>query len=281
MRKIKYYNRDPFKFHKSIVNLQKNRQTKETLQDVESILKDTFNNYQTSFTNNQLEVIQPIAQLPPNAKKNLKDLYNPQRKYLQNLLIELTTNERGAKDICPYCTIAIEVNELDHYIPKSQFPEFSVNPLNLVPCCSTCNKKKSNRWLDNNSRVFLNLFTDNIPCEQYLFVSITSSEADKIPKVVFFLENRGIDPNVYHLIESHYKHLDLCKRFSEQSGNVIEEVRRTISTLGTDNDLFTDMLHRIIERYKNEFGNNYWKAILLTKYREEQDLLNNLRAIPI
>ncbi|WP_157583383.1 HNH endonuclease [Plantibacter sp. H53] len=42
---------------------------------------------------------------------------------------------------CPYC-LRREVDELDHYLPKSKFKYLAVVPLNLVPICSKCNKKK-------------------------------------------------------------------------------------------------------------------------------------------
>jgi len=42
---------------------------------------------------------------------------------------------------CPYC-LRREVDELDHYLPKSKFHYLAVTPLNLVPICSKCNKKK-------------------------------------------------------------------------------------------------------------------------------------------
>lgn len=42
---------------------------------------------------------------------------------------------------CPYCGQGI-VKTLDHYLPKSKYPVFSVTPYNLVPACSDCNREK-------------------------------------------------------------------------------------------------------------------------------------------
>lgn len=38
--------------------------------------------------------------------------------------------------------------ELDHNLPKSIYPYLCTNFYNLIPCCSSCNKHKSDRYLD-------------------------------------------------------------------------------------------------------------------------------------
>ncbi|NJL19526.1 MAG: HNH endonuclease [Bdellovibrionaceae bacterium] len=41
--------------------------------------------------------------------------------------------------VCPYCDGSRELPELDHYYPKSVFPQLAVSPWNLVPVCQHCN----------------------------------------------------------------------------------------------------------------------------------------------
>ena len=43
--------------------------------------------------------------------------------------------------ICHLCSHR-EVTQIDHYLPKSEYPRLSVVPINLVPSCSDCNKSK-------------------------------------------------------------------------------------------------------------------------------------------
>lgn len=40
---------------------------------------------------------------------------------------------------CPYCGGLGEPRNIDHYLPKHAFPQFSVFPKNLVPACRDCN----------------------------------------------------------------------------------------------------------------------------------------------
>ena len=42
---------------------------------------------------------------------------------------------------CVFCAQRI-ASTIDHYLPRHLFPELSVAPTNLVPCCSECNHKK-------------------------------------------------------------------------------------------------------------------------------------------
>ncbi|WP_258089190.1 HNH endonuclease [Weissella fangxianensis] len=57
--------------------------------------------------------------------------------------------QSGARDyfnaqlsgICTICGAQI-AGQLDHVLPKSQFPQYVVTPLNLVPICASCNSKK-------------------------------------------------------------------------------------------------------------------------------------------
>jgi hypothetical protein len=47
----------------------------------------------------------------------------------------------ASNGICPLCGQRT-VGTLDHYLPKTKFPAVAVNPLNLIPTCSDCNKAK-------------------------------------------------------------------------------------------------------------------------------------------
>lgn len=58
---------------------------------------------------------------------------------IKKKIILLQSNE--FRDKCHYCGINM-VDTFDHYLPKSLFPEYSVMPINLFPCCAQCNRKK-------------------------------------------------------------------------------------------------------------------------------------------
>jgi hypothetical protein len=49
-----------------------------------------------------------------------------------------------ANDLCPFCGGIGHTYTLDHYLPKANFPIYSIHPANLVPCCRDCNTGKGN-----------------------------------------------------------------------------------------------------------------------------------------
>ena len=175
----------------------------------------------------------------------------------------MTTNKNGIDDsLCPYCTIG-EASSLDHIVPKTVMPVFSDNPKNLIPCCSNCNSKKSNTWFADDNWDYINLYLDDIPSEQYLFVDL-SIENDTI-RVRFCLDDCNcIDKDLYLKISNHYKKLDLCKRFEQCSFHEISETAiliKQFSKLLGDDKCKEIILATSLE-LQNRFGSNYWKAIL-------------------
>lgn len=61
-------------------------------------------------------------------------------------------------NVCPYCnrqyTMTVQQQnksvitpQFDHFYPKNQYPYLQVSLYNLIPCCGTCNQKKSTREL--------------------------------------------------------------------------------------------------------------------------------------
>lgn len=81
------------------------------------------------------------------SKKNLMELYSsymvdckgPSRDIYDDILV-------GSGGKCPFCGGIGQVQTLDHYLPKANFPLYSILPSNLIPCCRDCNTGKSNSF---------------------------------------------------------------------------------------------------------------------------------------
>ena len=71
-----------------------------------------------------------------------------------------------ARDECPYCggcgemVVDDAIGSLDHFLPKSRFPVFSVFPVNLVPACDVCNKGMGSRFPTDPSHQPLHPYFD-------------------------------------------------------------------------------------------------------------------------
>lgn len=72
-------------------------------------------------------------------RKALNDLYSHPPKSLQHL----KGMRRGVEGACPMCG-RDGLGTLDHYLPKSNYAEFSFFSRNLIPACDRCNNARNN-----------------------------------------------------------------------------------------------------------------------------------------
>ena len=279
MRKIKSYAGDTFNFHKKVLNAKKKGKTKTIVSDIEEIIKAQFECYDICFKEDTLQNLE-AAPVSVEQKAALLDLYSFQMKPFQELLADLTTDEHNrVSKLCPNCTIN-NVQSLDHCIPKTEFPEFSDNPKNLMQCCMTCNGKKSKIWRNDTDRVFLNLFLDEIPNLQYLFVRGELIEGT--PVFSFRLERpKGINDLLYSKIVSHYTGLDLLNRFAVNSPDVIDELIFIIKSL-IENSIPQDKIKNSVlssaSKLQDKFGTNYWKALLYIECVSNKEIYDTIIA---
>ena len=67
-----------------------------------------------------------------------------------------------SSDRCPLCD-RLAVSELDHYLPRSAFPHYSVLGRNLVPICFRCNHIKRNKQRASRRLRFFHPYYDQVP----------------------------------------------------------------------------------------------------------------------
>lgn len=67
------------------------------------------------------------------------------QNYLENKDFLTDYRELMQGKLCPYCGEGMSVVELDHFLPKGQYPLLSIYSKNLVPSCVECNKEKKEK----------------------------------------------------------------------------------------------------------------------------------------
>jgi hypothetical protein len=168
------------------------------------------------------------------------------------------------RPVCQYCGIG-ESSSTDHYLPKESFPEYSVLSSNLVPCCLACNSLKGTTFVEGGVRQIINLYFDHITDKKYLHVNVILDPARPwIVSAKFFLaNNEGIDPNLFFLIESHYKHLNLLERYQEMANTyLIPKLDEFKNGPKLDRRTVRDLLAREVGLKRNSFGINYWQTAI-------------------
>jgi len=266
MRNLEVYNNDTVQFYKDFVSRKRNPKDDLTYKDRLSNLKDSVSEryllYDEKYSLNSLQEITP-ASYDAQMSSDLLSLYKFSAKMMVDLKVKLTTTKNNiVSNNCQNCTIG-EINSFDHYLPKELFPEFAINPKNLIPSCTKCNSFKGVNWKDVNKRLFLNPYLDKLPDQEFLFVNI-KVDGNNLG-IDFKIDNRNKLPvELFDIIESHYTRLYLCSRFSENCEKIITETKTEILKYSAKLP-FEDIKQTIIEcaeENRRHFGFNHYNYIL-------------------
>ncbi len=279
MRNLGPYSGDDFQFHQNILASKRNSALdpdyKARVSGHNPNIEAKFDEYRIAFNSNSLESLtsHPFSDID---RADINRLYSFKSKLIQELKIDITTTESNRiMNTCQNCTIS-EVNSFDHYIPKEEYCEFVVNPKNLFPSCTRCNSFKNAVWKDENDNgLFLNLYLDELPEEQYLFVNLEFEDGVVIAN--FSLDNpNGIDGSLYDKIVSHYSRLYLLERFTENMDSVMVTLENTINSFKGRLPIaeIVDSILENSERNKQYFGHNYWKSIMEIALVSNEDYLS-------
>jgi len=192
-------------------------------------------------------------------KTALQSCYTQDR---ENLLNEIRTKQFGnLRDRCQYCDCD-RVSSLDHYLPKGEYPEFSILGVNLIPCCLTCNHDKSKLWLKEGQRQFINFYYDKIEDHRFLFCTVDFTQTSVIK---FTIENRtNIDNDLLTTIKNHFKNMELFSPYAKEcieELSVIKEKLNELSECELKNHLNTQAIIEESKRGKNNYKVVFYKEL--------------------
>jgi hypothetical protein len=182
---------------------------------------------------------------------------------------------------CPMCGTTLP-RTFDHYMPAVKFPEFAVHPLNLVPCCATCNSTKDADWLTpTGARQYLHAYSDLLPDLQFVSVTLHENAALQGVGATFSMRRpAGIPSALWPLIVSHFTRLNLIARYDERGNDEIAEIlsdcRVHLDAGGLDARTF--LQGRANDR-KAVYGRNQWIAVLMEAMAQHPNLVRWVNAL--
>ncbi len=129
---------------------------------------------------------------------------------------------------CPLCGIGT-VNTLDHYLPKTRFPIFSVTPNNLIPACEWCQGEKLEYYPTTEGGQLLHPYFDDVDKDIWL-------AAEVVIGVPVGFRYFALPPNHWTQSEkdrvtAHLKELNLTVLFSSNAGSRLSEIRSRLVNL--------------------------------------------------
>jgi hypothetical protein len=141
-------------------------------------------------------------------------------RHIYDAILGLAPNSR-----CPYCGHR-RVRQLDHFLPKSKYPAFSVTPLNLVPSCSDCNKDKLDGDCDDLTDLPLHPYFDSIDDVCWLQAAV-----EEVSGSVFLFsvdEGCGLPPSILERLLKQFNKLDLGGLYTIISNEELSSIRLTL-----------------------------------------------------
>jgi 5-methylcytosine-specific restriction endonuclease McrA len=227
---------DPQVVYQECVNSISNQDLRHRLNLVTSDIVFAANDYQEKAVAKQLYTI------PPNNCKNeeialglvtkgeLKDVYSshmvvstkPARAIYDKLLSQAPLGK------CPFCGFG-HASTLDHYLPKTKYPQLSVFPLNLVPSCKDCNAGKSIATASVAEEQSLHPYFDhqNFINDQWLYAKLIPPA----PAIVhFFVKPPEHWSDISKArVQSHFNGFKLASRYSVEASNELASLRGTLA----------------------------------------------------
>lgn len=212
MRKLNKPNIDVGEVLDDCMNHYIEEDIKSKIQYSRDEICNASNIYNMIFEDHNWQLIHEGA-VPSNlSKKEMSELYDNKfvackpihHKYYDRIM---SLAEDG---ICPICCVGV-VKTLDHYLPKSRFPMFSVTPNNLVPSCRDCNTKKNNKF--DNSYSLIHPYYDNIDDFIWLTASLKILNNRLIARYSVSKNDGTVDDCTYKKIRYSFSEYQLDKLY--------------------------------------------------------------------
>lgn len=276
MKNLKKANLAPKDLLDSVI-LSKKDDNRKRMEAMRRDLENRYDEYCDKADNNTLH--QLSDKWSYNDKVKTSDGYFLYHQYdnskglmskLRAKIIEANNGEIVLK--CPICELR-DATELDHYVPRQLFPEFSVHSYNLIPTCHECNNNKSTAWCDSGKRVFFNAYYDT-PTDELLF-DISVLKDNDILRLGIALKSLIKPKESTRIAILTIKSLNLIPYINQKlneklSQKLKETILRRKHWKGTDED-FLKVEKEILEETVGEIPDiNNGERIVLSTIKNEQ-----------
>jgi 5-methylcytosine-specific restriction endonuclease McrA len=238
MRAVYLPNFDVGEVYQSCIKSIKNEELKGRLNQATNDIIMAANDYQQKAKTEQLYTIRPnnckleeIA-LGSVTKGELIDVYSSQMvnnrnaRLIYDELLSLAPSGR-----CPFCGLG-HASTLDHYLPKTKYPQLSVLPLNLVPCCKDCNTGKSTKNALVVEEQCLHPYFDHqsFIADQWLYAKLKQTE----PITIDFFVNPPNDwaDTSKARVQAHFNNFRLNLRYAVEASNELASLRDLFTNYG-------------------------------------------------
>ncbi|WP_122047229.1 hypothetical protein [Vibrio atlanticus] len=160
------------------------KKTVRNLIRLEPYLRHSYHAYDTIINSHQIE---PAKSRFEKQAKWLKLYFEKPPTDLDSVIS--TRRDNKELEQCPFCGRPCIPTILDHFIPKTKWPEYSLYPNNLVNQCSKCSSKKWEHYycnVNNNAKFIHPLYSNLLSLVEYRYsISIPNPQNMKVANISF------------------------------------------------------------------------------------------------
>jgi 5-methylcytosine-specific restriction endonuclease McrA len=273
MRAVYLPNFDVREVYQSCIKSIKNEELKDRLNQATNDIIMAANDYQQKAKTEQLYTIHPNNCNPEEialgsvTKGELIDVYSSQMVKNKNArpiydkLLSL-----APLGLCPFCGLG-HASTLDHYLPKTKYPQLSVLPLNLVPSCKDCNTGKNAENALKVEEQCLHPYFDhqNFIADQWLYAKLKQTEPITID---FFVKPPNDWSNISKArVQAHFKNFKLDLRYAVAASNELAFLKDSFTNFGGSlgrngvKDLLTSTAQSHARLHRNSWQTAMYQAL--------------------
>ncbi|MDM1496668.1 HNH endonuclease [Myroides odoratimimus] len=194
-------------------------------------------------------------------------LRKPQgRKIYDEVLLSAPHSE------CPYCTIRM-VSTIDHFLPKSEYPNYSITPINLIPACKDCNTDKKTGYPKVKNDQLFHPYFDKVDNIAWIKAEIIPSEPLSFQFTVVNINNWSQTQN--ERATKHFDEFKINELFSNEANRELRSSQRTLKKHHAENKEI--LKAHLIDAYESSLegvGVLYWKTLMYHEMSTNEWFLN-------
>lgn len=168
--------------------------------------------------------------------------------------------------ICPYCLLG-NVTTLDHYLPKANYINYAITPINLIPSCIECNTNKSDELYNTEEMLLINSYFEDIASINWLEAEVI----ERFPITFKFNISRNLESSILRSrLERQFSKLELDARYGKAASRAFR-----IRVKSIVNDYLFGGLKAVQEKLESDKSSAEFLNINSIEAKVYESLLNS------
>jgi hypothetical protein len=215
-----------FQLCNSVMN---DNEAQQRMRDAEPRIVECDETFRVAAEGKQLYTLDKDQFLIANvAAEEMKKAYTQRMARSKSVGRPVYDKLKAASSICPLCDVGI-VSTLDHHLPKSGYPALALNPMNLVPACADCNKKKLDRAPSTAEEEGFHPYYDDLDDEHWLKARI---EPQGMGVVRFYVDAPDVwESSQAARVKFYFDQLNLGYLYSANAAAQMSDIRHHLIKL--------------------------------------------------